>query len=114
MKLGSTLLAFAFLLFLGSSVSTAQTSMQADPASATLAAIFAAPASPDCAAAKLPSFQPAPTERAVTCGSCSDTICLGKQFGAFCKYEGGHTYTCQPAYIICSARDCECWTGPLP
>jgi hypothetical protein len=117
MKLRSTFLflAFASLLLMGSLASADQASMPAGPASASLAAIFSAPASPGCAEAALPSFEPTPADKAaVLCGTCSDTICQGKQFGAFCKFQNGKTYTCQPAYVVCSPRDCECWTGPLP
>ncbi len=114
MKLRSTFLALAAVLLISSLASASQTSMPADPASVNLATIFSAPASPGCAEATLPSFEPTPIAKAVGCGTCSDTICQGKQFGAFCKYQGGKTYTCQPAYVVCSARDCECWTGPLP
>jgi hypothetical protein len=114
MKLRSTFLTLASLLLMGS-LASAETSMPANPASANLAAIFSAPASPDCANAKLPSFAPTPTEQAAfVCGGCSDTICQGKQRGAFCKSQNGQTYTCQPALYVCSARDCQCWTGPLP
>jgi hypothetical protein len=114
MKLRSTFLTLAALLMISSLASAAQTSMPVVSASANLAAIFSAPASPGCAEATLPSFEPAPIAKAVGCGTCSDTICQGKQFGAFCKFQNGQTYTCQPAYVVCSARDCECWTGPLP
>jgi hypothetical protein len=114
MKLRFTLLAFASLLLISSLASAGQTSVPADPASANLAAIFSAPASPGCAEATLPSFESASVNKAVGCGTCSDTLCQGKQFGAFCKSQSGKTYTCQPAYVVCSARDCECWTGPLP
>jgi hypothetical protein len=79
-----------------------------------VAAIFSAPA-PDCAEATLPSFEPTPTNQAaILCGGCSDTLCAGKSRGAFCKSLGGKTYTCQFAFYTCSARDCQCWTGPLP
>ncbi|HTG36274.1 MAG TPA: hypothetical protein VLB76_25430 [Thermoanaerobaculia bacterium] len=114
MKLRSTFLALALLLLIGHLASAGQISTQANPASASLTAIFSAPESPGCAEATLPSFEPAPVNKAVVCGTCSDTICQGKQFGAFCKVQDGRTYTCQPAYIVCTARDCECWTGPLP
>ena len=115
MKLRSTFLAFVSLLLIASVASADQTSMPADSASATLAAIFSVPASPDCADAKLPLFEPAPADQAaVLCGTCSDTLCQGKQFGAFCKFQGGKTYTCRPAYYVCHPRDCQCWTGPLP
>jgi hypothetical protein len=59
-------------------------------------------------------FEPAPTNMATACASCSETLCQGKQFGAFCKAEGYETYTCQPAISNCSPRECECWAGPLP
>lgn len=116
MKLRSTLLTFAFLLLMGSLASAAPSATPAELASANLAAIFSAPASPDCVAnANLPSFEPAPTDKATfLCGACSDTICQGKQRGSFCKYQNGQTYTCQPALYVCAARDCQCWTGPLP
>jgi hypothetical protein len=109
MKLRFTLLAFAFLLLIGHLAGAAQTSTPTDPASAYLAAIFsapAAPAAPDGTNAKLPDFAPAPTDKAFgTCGSCSDTVC---------RVQSGAIYTCQHAYVICAAKDCECWTGPLP
>ena len=114
MKLRFTFLAFASLLLIGSLASAAPISRPAESASTSLAAIFSNPASTDCASAKLPSFEPASADKALGCGSCSETLCQGKQFGAFCKFQGGRTYTCQPAYIICGPRDCECWTGPLP
>jgi hypothetical protein len=117
MKLRFTFLSFAFLLLIGHLAGAAQTFTPADPASASLAAIFsvpAAPAAPDGADAKLPDFAPAPTDRAVLCGSCSDSLCQGKHFRDFCKAQNGKTYLCQPAYVVCAANDCECWTGPLP
>jgi hypothetical protein len=115
MKLRSTFLVLAALLLMASLASAGQLSTPADPASASLAAIFSAPASPDGAKAKLPSFEPAPTDKAgLLCGSCSDTACQGGHVGNVCGYENGQTYTCQMAYVVCSVRDCECWTGPLP
>lgn len=116
MKLRTTFLAFAALLLVGSLARAAETSTPADAASANLAAIFSAPASPADASAKLPSLAPAPTDKAGfnTCGSCSDTICVGATVGTICKVQSGRTYTCQHAYVICAAKDCECWTGPLP
>ena len=114
MKLRSTFLVFAFLLLIGSLASAGQTATPADSANASLAAIFSAPASPDCAKAKLPASEPAPTEAVFTCGSCSDTVCVGAQRGTFCKFQNGQTYTCQPAIAVCTFRDCQCWTGPLP
>jgi hypothetical protein len=104
------------LLLIASLASAAQTqiSTPADPESASLAAIFAAPASPDGGAAKLPSFTPAPTDKAITCGSCSDSPCVGRPIGTFCYILENKNYTCQLAYAICTARDCECWNGPLP
>jgi hypothetical protein len=115
MKLRSTFLALAALLLMGSLASAGQLSMASDPASANLAAIFSAPASPDCAKAKLPSFEPAPTDKAgILCGSCSDTLCQGGHVWNVCGYSNGQAYTCQMAYEVCSPNDCECWTGPLP
>jgi hypothetical protein len=114
MKLRSTLLALAALLLMGSLASAGQISKLSDPVSASLAAIFSAPVPPDGANVQLPSFVPAPTDKAVLCGSCSDSLCQGKHFRDFCKFQGGQTYLCQPAYEICAATDCECWTGPLP
>jgi hypothetical protein len=114
MKLRLTVLAVALLL-IASLASAAQTTMPADPANATLAAIFTAPAPPDGGAAKLPSFEPTPTDKAfLACGSCSDSPCVGQPVGTFCYSRNGLTYTCQHAYVICAARDCECWNGPLP
>jgi hypothetical protein len=114
MKLRAPFLAFAFLLT-GTLTNAAQIAAPADPASASLAAIFSSPDSSDCQDAKLPSLQPAPTDKAaIGCGGCSDTICQGKAFHSFCKVEGGKTYTCEPALFVCSSRDCQCWTGPLP
>jgi hypothetical protein len=117
MKLRSTFLVLAAMLLMASLASAAQTSTPADPVSASLAAIFSAPAAPtapDGADAKLPSFVPAPTDKAVLCGSCSDSLCQGKHFRDICGFQGGQTYRCQPAYVVCAANDCECWTGPLP
>ncbi len=114
MKLRATLLAFASLLLIGHFASASQTFTPAEPASANLAAIFAAPAPPDGADAKLPSFEPAPTNKAVACGSCSDSLCQGKTFGTVCKVQGTKIFKCQPAFVVCSANDCECWNGPLP
>ncbi|HXE99211.1 MAG TPA: hypothetical protein VN458_02585 [Solirubrobacterales bacterium] len=115
MKLRSTVLVFASLLMIGHLASPGQASPPADPASADVAAIFSASASLGCADVKLPSFEPAPTAQAAfLCGSCSDPICQGKQRGGFCKFQDGMTYTCQPALFVCSAKDCQCWTGPLP
>jgi len=118
MKLRLTFLAFAFLLLIGHLAGAAQTSTPKDVATASLAAIFSSPAAPaalDGADAKLPEFVPAPADKAFnTCGSCSDSICVGKTVGTVCRVQGGATYTCQHAYVICAAKDCECWTGPLP
>lgn len=116
MKPRFAFLAFASLLLLGSLASAQEASMPADPESAHLAAaIFSAPVPQDCAAAKLPSDQPAPIAAAFLCnGACSDTVCLGKARGTICKVQGGQTYRCQPALFVCAANDCQCWTGPLP
>jgi hypothetical protein len=114
MKLRFTFLAFAFVLLIGHLAGAAQTFTPTDLASASLAAIFSDPTAPDVANPKLPSFVPAPTDKAVLCGSCSDSLCQGKHFRDFCKSQGGKTYLCQPAYVVCAANDCECWTGPLP
>jgi hypothetical protein len=117
MKLRLTFLAFAALLSIGSLARAAQTAATpADAASANLAAIFSAPASPEGAHARLPSFDPAPTDKSLfsTCGSCSETVCVGKTVGTICRIQSGSTFTCQHAYVICAAKDCECWTGPLP
>ncbi|HEY2296003.1 MAG TPA: hypothetical protein VGM86_35340 [Thermoanaerobaculia bacterium] len=115
MKLRSMVLVLALLLIASlASAAQTQTATPADPAAANLAAIFAAPAPPDGGTAKLPSFEPTPSEKALTCGSCSDAPCVGAQVGTVCKFQNGQTYTCQHAYVICTFRDCECWTGPLP
>src|SRR4029077_18437583 len=117
MKLRLTFLAFAALLLIGSLAHAAQTAATpADAASANLAAILSAPPSPGDAHAKLPSFDPPPTEKVgfATCGSCSETFCVGKNVGTICRIQSGATFTCQHAYVICTAKDCECWTGPLP
>ena len=115
MKSRSLLFLIGLLLIASlASAAPTQTSTPADPASASLAAIFAAPAPPDGGAAKLPSFVPAPTDKTITCGSCSDSPCVGHPVGTFCYVLDGKSYTCQLAYVICTARDCECWNGPLP
>lgn len=114
MKLKSTFLALAVLLLTGSLASAGQISAQADLASTNLAAIFSDPASTGCADTNLPSFEPTPINKAVLCGTCSDTLCQGKQFGQTCKVQGGKIYTCRFAVIVCEARDCQCWNGPLP
>ena len=116
MKPGSIVLAFASSLLLAPLANAGQISTPADSANAELAAIFAAPDSPDCAGAKLPfpELTPAPAEKAVVCAGCSDTICQGKQSGQYCKFSGGKYYYCQLAIYRCSPWDCQCWTGPLP
>lgn len=114
MKRGFILLAFVSLLLLGSLASAQQASLPADPASASLAAIFSTPAQ-GCAEAKPASDVPAPIQAAFLCnGACSDPVCLGKARGTVCKVQNGQTYRCQPALYICAANDCQCWTGPLP
>ncbi|HEV7506802.1 MAG TPA: hypothetical protein VGS07_18055 [Thermoanaerobaculia bacterium] len=116
MKLRATFLVFVSLLLISSLANAAQTSTPTDAASANLAAIFSAPASPDGAQAQLPSFDPPPTDRAGfnTCGTCSETVCVGQTVGTICRVQSGAVFTCQHAYVICTAKDCECWTGPLP
>ncbi|HEX4962769.1 MAG TPA: hypothetical protein VF173_18180 [Thermoanaerobaculia bacterium] len=114
MKLKSTFLAFASLLLIGHLASAIQTSTPADPASANLAAIFTAPAPPDGADVTLPSFEPAPMNKAISCGSCSDSLCQGRSVGTVCKLQGTKVFKCQLAFVVCSANDCECWNGPLP
>lgn len=115
MKLRLTLLAILSLLLVATVAGAAQISTPADSAQANRAAIFAAPAAPSGANARLPSFAPTPTDKAaLACGSCSDTGCVGQQVGTICKVQSGHTYTCQHAYVACTWRDCQCWTGPLP
>lgn len=84
-----------------------------------LASIFTAPeeavpAEPDCAEAELALFAPAPSEQATSCGPCSDTLCQGKQFGQFCKFQSGRAYSCRFAIAVCAANDCQYWTGALP
>jgi hypothetical protein len=39
---------------------------------------------------------------------------VGRPVGTYCYSLSGKIYTCQLAYVVCSARDCECWNGPLP
>lgn len=117
MKLRSTFLALFSLLLLGSTASAAPASTSTDPASADFAAIFSAPTapvSPDCDSAKLPSFEPAPIDKASLCGPCSQSLCQGAQHGVICKYQLGKTYTCRHAYYSCSVSDCQCITGPTP
>lgn len=113
MKLRSVVLALASLL-LTAPVAGAEPA-STPPASALAAALFSAPGSPDCADAELSWLASAPGGQGnVPCGACSDTICQGKQFGQFCKYQSGRYYYCQPAYVVCDPDDCQCWTGPLP
>lgn len=113
MKLRPMLLALAALYLMGAPASAGQTT--ADSMNASLAAIFTAPASPDCADATLPSFEPAPTEKAgIPCGPCSDSICQGKQNGQICAVQGPYVYKCRFAMIVCEPTDCQCWHGPLP
>jgi hypothetical protein len=115
MKLRLTFLVLAALLLISALASAGPLSTPADPASASLAAIFSAPAAPEGPAAKLPSFEPARTDKtSLLCGTCSDAACTGAHQGDYCGYKNGKTYTCQFAYVTCSPRDCECWTGPLP
>jgi len=116
MKIRSAFLLLASLLLIGSLASAGQIFTLAGPESVDLAAILSAPMSPDCAKAKLPSSESTLMEdkTTVSCGSCSDTPCVGQPLGTFCKYQNGQTYTCQRAFAVCTFRDCECWTGPLP
>ena len=114
MKLQSTLLAITMLL-VASLAGAAPSSTPADAANAIAAEIFSAPGSPDCAKATLPSFEPTPTQQTSNpCGTCSDSLCQGKQAREFCKSQNGQIYTCQRAYIVCAVMDCQCWYGPLP
>ena len=114
MNLRPFVLTFATLLLLIPFASAGQTPAPANSPSEILAAIFSNPAPTDCVDAKLPSFEIAPVETSVLCGACSDTICQGKQFGQYCKFQNGKFYYCQPAYVRCDPNDCQCWTGPLP
>lgn len=111
MNLRAMFLAFVALLLIAPLASADQTSVP--PAEALAASIFSAPASADCAEGELSWLAPSPRQAGL-CGSCSQTICQGKRFGQFCKFQGGQYYYCQPAYIVCDPDDCQCWTGPLP
>jgi hypothetical protein len=114
MNLRPIVLTFASLLLIASLASAGQTSMSTNSASASAAAIFSAPAPPECAGAKLLSSEPTPTPQAFICGACSDPVCQGAQRGTICGYANGQFYSCQPAYVVCTFKDCQCWTGPLP
>lgn len=74
---------------------------------------------PGCDPAELPQPNPAPTFKAGTCGSCSQTICQGAGLGAVCAIQGGRIYKCTNVYgNLCSTspltHECSCWYGPLP
>ncbi len=112
MKPRAIFLAFALPLLIVPLASADQASGPA--ASEIRAAIFSDPASPDCEDEELAWLEPARQERSILCGSCSQPLCVGKQWGQFCKYQGGRYYYCQPAYVVCDPDDCQCWTGPLP
>lgn len=115
MSLRSIVLTCALLLLVVPLVSAGEASVATDSASVSMAAIFSTPASSDCANATLPSGELSPIEQAgVICGACSDPICQGKQFGQYCGFDNGQFYSCRPAYYVCTPKDCQCWTGPLP
>lgn len=115
MKLRPILLALAALQLIGALASAAPIATPADSTSASLAAIFSDPASQGCADATLPSFEPAPVDKAgIGCGPCSDSICQGKQNGQICGIQGPYVYKCRFAMIVCQPTDCQCWHGPLP
>lgn len=120
MKLATLALPFALLLLVAPLAAAEAASTPSAPEKVELADIFAAPeesatAQPDCPETEPALFEPAPSEmQAGSCGACSDTICQGKSFGQFCKFQSGRYYYCQPAYVVCAPNDCQCWTGPLP
>src|SRR3979411_1415165 len=98
MKLRSTLLAVAALLLIGTLASAGTTEAAAD-----LSFLTSAQTSPGCSASELPSFAPAPSPRTFPCGTCSETVCVGKAIGAVCGASGGRIYKCQAVYgNLCS------------
>lgn len=115
MKPRSLFLTSILLLTIGSTAGAGPAAQPAGPAeSSELETLFSGAAPAVCAAAKLPSPVPAPTQKAATCGSCSDSFCQGKSPGTTCRVQGSRIYRCQYAYITCDYNDCQCWNGPLP
>ena len=59
---------------------------------------------------------PSPLLKAVTCGSCSFSSCVGKSANAVCYYLGGGVYHQAKCVInsICSdnAAQCDCTNNP--
>lgn len=115
MKLRSTCLVFTAMLLLGALAGAAQTSGGAP------AFMSPAQASPDCAAAQLPSFEPDPIQQVGgPCGPCSDAPCQGMRVDQICAFSGGKYYTCESLLgQRCSGTptvtlECTCWYGPLP
>jgi hypothetical protein len=119
MKIRGTLLALGSLLLMGTLASAGTADQARAPeAAADLSFLTTAQTSPDCSAAKLPSFDPAPVQKTFPCGTCSQSVCVGKAIGAVCGASGTRIYKCQAVYgNLCSqesAWECLCWNGPLP
>jgi len=85
------------------------------------AAIEAPGAAPFCAAGvanlnKSLDLVPNPALKAVTCGSCSYSSCVGKSANAICYYLGGGVYHQAKCVInsICSdsTPQCDCTNNP--
>lgn len=80
---------------------------------------FFAPAEPALGCGQAALFAASAQDKAVPCGSCSESICQGRSTGSFCKSHGGRTYRCTNVYgNLCpgtpTTQECYCWTGPIP
>jgi len=119
MKIRATSLGLGVLLLMGT-LASAGTADQAGKTNAALDLPFLSSEqkSPECPAAELPSFAPAPSQKTFPCGTCSQSVCVGKAIGTVCGASGTRIYKCQAVYgNLCSeesAWECLCWNGPLP
>ena len=112
----SAFLMFAVLLL---TASLAGAALLATSTGGTPEFMTPAVSTPGCSQAELPQTNPAPTFKAGTCGSCSQTICQGATLNSVCKIQGGAIYKCINVYgNLCSSapltHECYCWYGPLP
>jgi hypothetical protein len=111
----TTLLMLASLLMMGSLASAAN---EVVAPAAQMTSMTPADQSPGCATdflAKLSALTPEPSEKAATCGSCSDPVCQGQSTGNVCAYSSGTIYTCQVVFGRCPAGGWECGcVRPIP
>jgi hypothetical protein len=105
MKLRVSVLAFAALLM-----------MAAWAKAETPGAAPFCPASVAAVGLQSPGLVPDPALKAVTCGSCSYSSCVGKAANSICYYLGGGVYHQAKCVInsICSdnTSQCDCTNNP--